>query len=264
LAIRTYDEIGLEVRDILERSDLYPRPGKNQHAFCIDVDREGDIRTLNNLEPNLRWNSTLLHELGHAVYDKYIDRSLPWLLRQPAHTLTTEAIAILMAGLIGNRDWLTSVLGIPMEEAEQLAHRARQRQRASRLIFTRWSLVMTHFERGLYADPQGDLDTLWWDLKERFQRIVRPDGRKAPDWAAKYHIPLAPVYYQNYELGVLVTTQFEAHLKRDVGGLFNHEGAGRWLIEYVFKPGASEVWTKHVESVTGEPLTADYFMEAIS
>ena len=28
-------------RAIVERSDLYPRAGKNQHAFCIDVDRSG-------------------------------------------------------------------------------------------------------------------------------------------------------------------------------------------------------------------------------
>ncbi|HEX8451499.1 MAG TPA: M2 family metallopeptidase, partial [Longimicrobium sp.] len=38
--------IGLPADDVLARSDLYEREGKDQHAFCIDVDREGDVRIL--------------------------------------------------------------------------------------------------------------------------------------------------------------------------------------------------------------------------
>ena len=44
LAVAAYDGMGLETRHLLERSDLHPRPGKDQHAFCLDVDRAGDIR----------------------------------------------------------------------------------------------------------------------------------------------------------------------------------------------------------------------------
>src|SRR5437764_1292571 len=69
-------------------------------------------------------------------------------------------------------------------------------RRAGLLVFARWVLVMTTFERALYADPDADLDSLWWDLVERHQRIHRPDGRAAPDWAAKIHLAAAPVYYQ--------------------------------------------------------------------
>jgi peptidyl-dipeptidase A len=94
LAAATYSDLDMDVGSILARSDLYPRPGKNQHAFCIHIDREGDVRTLNNLQPNHRWAETLLHELGHGVYDKYVDPALPWLLCAPAHTFTTEAVAI--------------------------------------------------------------------------------------------------------------------------------------------------------------------------
>ena len=51
-----------------------PRPGKDQHAFCLDVDRAGDIRVLANLAPGEEWLDVLLHEVGHAVYDDHIDR----------------------------------------------------------------------------------------------------------------------------------------------------------------------------------------------
>jgi peptidyl-dipeptidase A len=264
LATATYDGLGLEVRDIVARSDLYARPGKNQHAFCTHIDREGDIRTLNNLVPNKYWANTILHELGHGVYDKYIDRDLPWMLRQPAHTLSTEAIAGLMGGLTSEPIWLSEILGLPKKEASQLSAPLRDHERAGRLIFTRWCLVMTYFELAMYTDPERDLDTLWWDLVERHQMVQRPEGRKQPDWAAKIHVATAPVYYQNYELGHLVAEQFADRLHRTAGGIVGEKKAGRWLLERVFKPGAKEDWATHVKTATGEPLNPEYFVRAAS
>ena len=97
---------------MLARADLYEREGKSQHAFCMDVDHEGDVRVLCNIRKNERWMSTMLHEFGHAVYDKYNDRTLPFLLRTPAHTLTTEAIAMLNGRMSKSPEWLTKIAGI--------------------------------------------------------------------------------------------------------------------------------------------------------
>jgi len=263
LALATYDGLGMDVRDILARSDLYAREGKDQHAFCIHIDREGDVRTLNNLMPNHRWNETLLHELGHGVYDKYLDHSLPWLLRTPSHTLATEAIAIMMGSLTYDPEWLEQIVGVPTVEAVRVSTEAGAQARALRLIFTRWCLVMTNFERAFYADPERDLDRLWWDLVERYQGLTRPEGRKAPDWAAKIHIALYPVYYQNYELGHLVGAQLQDHLLKQAGGLVGRKPAGEWLMEKFFKPGAREDWAAHVQTATGEPLDPKYFVASL-
>jgi peptidyl-dipeptidase A len=262
LAIATYDGLRMDVRGILARSDLYPRAGKNQHAFCIDIDRHGDVRTLNNLVPNMRWTTTLHHELGHAAYYIYIDPELPWLLRAPSHTLTTEAIAQLMGRLVGDREWLIRIAEIPASEADIVARAAAETARAENLIFIRWCMVMTAFERALYANPDSDLDNLWWELVERYQHVHRPEGRQAPDWAAKYHLALAPVYYHNYALGLLLTAQFDFHLRRAAGGFVGNVAAGDWLKSRVFRPGASQVWTEHITSATGEPLNPNYFVEA--
>jgi peptidyl-dipeptidase A len=263
LAKATYDGLGLEVRGILGPSDLYPRSGKNQHAFCTHIDRNGDIRTLNNLVPGRRWTETLLHELGHGVYERYLDPALPWLLREPSHSLTTEAVALLMGSLTADATWLRDILGVPPAAAEEAAGVARRREQAQRLVFTRWCLVMVHFERRLYADPDGDLDAAWWELVERYQLLRRPKGRSAPDWAAKIHVALVPVYYQNYQLGHLVAEQLRHYLARAAGGITGRPVAGSWLCERVFHPGAREGWRSHVRSATGEALDPGYFVASL-
>ena len=87
--------MGVDVQPILKRSDMYERPGKNQHAFCIHIDREGDVRTLNNVKESIKWLETVLHELGHAIYELGFDENLPWLLREPPHMIPTEAMALI-------------------------------------------------------------------------------------------------------------------------------------------------------------------------
>ena len=106
LAERFYAGIGLPVESVLAHSDLYERDGKNPHAFCTDIDREGDVRILCNLQNNEGWMETILHELGHAVYDKYHDADVPYLLREPAHAFTTEGIAMFFGRLSRNPAWM--------------------------------------------------------------------------------------------------------------------------------------------------------------
>ncbi|HUS72220.1 MAG TPA: M2 family metallopeptidase, partial [Sedimentisphaerales bacterium] len=101
-----YAGIGLPVESVLANSDLYEREGKNPHAFCTDIDKEGDVRVLCNLKNNEAWMETLLHELGHAVYNKYCKQTVPHLLREPAHAFTTEAIAMFFGRLSRNPTWM--------------------------------------------------------------------------------------------------------------------------------------------------------------
>ena len=109
LAAAFYDGIGLNVDAILAKSDLYEKPGKNQHAFCTDIDRAGDVRTLDNIRPDSYWMNTILHELGHGVYSYYNDMSLPFTLRDAAHAFTTEAIANLFGRLATDPQWMLNM-----------------------------------------------------------------------------------------------------------------------------------------------------------
>jgi peptidyl-dipeptidase A len=168
------------VRDVVARSDLYERAGKDQHAFCLRVGRSYpyDVRVLANVRDDAYWMNTMLHEFGHAVYDKYINPALPYLLRTVAHINSTEAIALMMGSLADDPGWLRSVAGIPEEEITSDLGELAGRSRDDRLVFVRWALVMYRFEQALYEDPdREDLNALWWDLVEEIQLVQRPPER---------------------------------------------------------------------------------------
>jgi peptidyl-dipeptidase A len=261
-----FDNIGLDVRDILARSDLYERENKCQHAFCVHVGRFEDVRVLCNNTNSERWMGTMLHEFGHAVYDKYLGADLPFFLRDVSHTLTTEAIAMLMGRQSKSAAFLARYVSVPKAEAEAVAEAGRREMQVQLLIFIRWVLVMTHFERAMYEDPARDLNRLWWQLVEKYQGIHPPEDRNAPDWAAKLHLALAPVYYHNYLMGEMMASQLLEYLRRAVlpdssdETLITSPLVGQYLTEKIFAPGARLRWDDLIASATGEPLNAAYLV----
>lgn len=271
LTRRFYRTIGLDVDDVLARSDLYERDGKQQHAYCMHVDRKDDIRILANIKPNDKWMGTMLHECGHAVYDKYLDSDLPYLLRQHAHILFTEAIAMLMGRLETDPHWLTTYAGVPGGEAQLLADQLWGQMRGQLLIMSRWVSLMSRFERALYRDPRQDLNSLWWDLEERFQMVPRPEGRDAPDWAAKIHLGTTPVYYHNYLMGELIASQLRSYVETHIFGEDGNPGyrfvtdpsLGHFLTQRIFRPGALRHWQDALEFATGERLRPQYFVDQV-
>lgn len=264
LAQETFAAWGIDLTGVIAKSDLYPREKKCQHAFCLSVDRADDVRMLCNIVPGERWVEVMLHESGHAAFDISIDRDMPFLLRTPAHTFVTEAIALLSGRLARDPSWLTQIAGIGRDTVDELAGRLRRATAAQSLQFARWGLVMVHFERALYADPEADLDALWWDLVERFQLLRRPEEPPEGAWAAKIHVAAAPVYYHNYLLGDILASQLKATATTEFGALVGSKEAGRMLIDRIFRPGNLMRWDALVESATGRPLRAADFASGLT
>jgi peptidyl-dipeptidase A len=268
LSIEFYSGINLPVESILANSDLYEREGKNPHAFCEDIDRRGDVRILCNIKDNEYWMEVTLHELGHGVYFKYHNPQVPYLLREPAHTFTTEAIAMLFGRLSRHPLWMQQMLDLPDEQRAEIEKVSGKYAQLKQLIFARWAMVMYNFEKQLYADPDQDLNALWWRLVEKYQLVKKPPGRDKPDWAAKIHVPLYPCYYHNYLLGELLASQLHNHIVRKVlklesdknVGYVNQRKAGDFLRKQVFEVGAVYPWNEMIERATGEPLSPKYFV----
>jgi peptidyl-dipeptidase A len=269
LAQDYYAGIGLGVDDIIARSDLYDREGKYPHAFSHDVDRRGDVRILCNLQNTERWMETILHELGHAVYSKYHDREEPWLLREPAHSFTTEAIAMFFGRLSRNAAWMQEMLSLSKKERTEIEKVSNKYLQFQQVLFARWAMVMYNFEKQLYANPDQDLNNLWWELVEKYQFVKRPPGPVDAGWASKLHFTTAPCYYHNYMLGELLASQLHYHIvhkafklesDKDVSYVGDRK-LGDYLRNKILGPGALYPWNDMIRRATGEPLSPEYFVE---
>jgi peptidyl-dipeptidase A len=261
-----YTSIGLDIQDMLANSDLYEKPGKNQHAYCMDCDKAGDVRILCNITSNERWMGTMLHEFGHAVYDKYINKDLPYALRDPAHIFTTEAVAEFFQDLSSDGNWMQEMLHISDEEKQQIQNSSSYLIAFNKLIFAQWAQVLRRFEKALYADPDQDLNKLWRDLVSTYQLITPPVGRNSPDRATKIHIATSPCYYHNYLLGYVLSEQRAEKIKELAPlkpSLIGQKQIGERFIQNVFAPGSSLSWRELVRQSTGKNLNIDIFVEAI-
>jgi hypothetical protein len=86
-------------RDGLD-ADRFFRDGDLEELARKTYDPLGlDLRVLANVRPDAYWMNTMLHEFGHAVYDRHVNPRLPYFVRTVAHTCTTEAIALTMGSL---------------------------------------------------------------------------------------------------------------------------------------------------------------------
>ena len=263
-----YSGIGIDVSGIMERSDLYEKPGKNQLAYCIDIDAQGDVRVLANISDNESWMGTMLHEFGHGVYALgHDDPTNPYFLRNSAHTFTTEAVAMIFGRLSRNPEWMKQSLGLTEEEKKSIEDDCFNSLKLQQLVFSRWVQVVYRFEKEMYANPDQNLNELWWNLVEKYQMLKRPEGRDMPDWASKIHIALYPCYYHNYQLGELFASQMHYYITDNItkSGDYKNEcyignkDVGTWMSNNIFKPGMRYEWNEMIEKATGEKLTAKYY-----
>jgi peptidyl-dipeptidase A len=181
----------------------------------------------------------------------------------------TEAIAMMMERQSENADWLQAMVNVSAKDKETIRAEGQENLRMHALIFCRWTQVMMRFEKAMYENPDQDLNKLWWSLVKEYQMVTPPDGRNAPDWAAKIHLSQVPAYYHNYELGELTASQLQHYIAKNILKqeniksvcFANKPEVGTYLKEKVFAPGASLRWDALIKEATGEPLSAKFFAE---
>ncbi len=206
--------------------------------------------------------NTILHELGHGVYSYYCDMSLPFTLRDAAHTFTTEAIAEFFGRLATDPQWMLRMGIIDKKECEKISDDCNKSLRLQMLVFSRWAQVMYRFEKSMYENPDQNLNVLWWDMVEKYQMIAKPEGRDMPDWATKIHVALYPCYYHNYLLGEVLASQVYYYITSNIAkdqSFVGEKAVGNYFREKIFMPGARYYWNDMIEKATGEKLTAKYY-----
>src|SRR6516162_330519 len=178
-----------------------------------------------------------------------------------SHILTTEGVAMMFERVAKRADFLKK-MNLPVDDPRAFNAAGAKTLRYRLLIFSRWCQVMLRFEKGMYENPDQDLNKLWWDLVEKYQMVKRPPHRNSPDYASKIHIVSAPVYYHNYMMGELFASQVHHAIAREVmkGAApetviyVGNKDVGRFMKAKVFEPGRTLKWNDLTRHATGAEL----------
>ncbi len=269
LAEGFFSGIGLDISDVYERSHLLSDHKLSilPTATTINIDRQNDIRILADIDDSEKGMNTLLYESGLASYEKYIDKDLAFMLREPGHILIADAVATMFGRFSSNPDWIKETTGSEFNDEKKMRDHLQKHQMISKLIFARWAQVMYHFEKDLYENPDRDLNKHWWNLVEKYQRIKPPANHNFPDWLSKAHFITQPCTYHNYMLGELFACQLYHHINSKiilnesncVLNCIGEPAVGEFLIKNIFQYGKIYNWDELVTKSTGESLNVDYY-----
>ncbi len=136
------------------------------------------------------------------------------------------------------------------------------------LIFSRWCQVMLRFEKGMYENPDQDLNKLWWDLVEKYQLVKRPAGpqraRLRQQDPHRQRTGLLPQLHDGRAVRLAVAPR---HRPRRVPAAptrtrviyADNKAVGDFMKKKVFEPGRTLTWNELTKFATGATLNAQAF-----
>ncbi len=271
IARKFYSELGFDIDEYGFKTDLTPRPGKNTHAFAMALvfprtDTDGqllrepaaDIRFLANLKKPVKWEdvSTLIHELGHAIHAAEVRQ--PVAIFRGFDSVPTESIAMALERFANTAlflgDALTEFCKVPSRDsATQLKRHAKTARLEQALTLLR-QVMFSEFERSIYTNPESDYAETWSKLSKEYWNIDVPVENA--DWDIE-HFMMAPVYVENYALGILTVEQVYDALGNEYSSLSKKRLLGDRIRDTWFHPGTEFDYLQLVENLTQKKLSAE-------
>lgn len=230
------------------------------HASAWNVDEDEDLRIKMCIKVNAVDFNTIHHELGHNYYQRAYNHH-SYLHRGSAndgfHEAVGDAVALSITpeylqkiGLLEAVPDADGDIGLLMNQA------------LSRIAFLPFGLLVDQWRWKVFAGEVGpdDYNTLWWQLRERYQGVSAPVARPADafDPGAKYHVP-GNTPYARYFLAAILQFQFHRALCEIAGNeapvhrcsIYGNEAAGERL-NAMLSMGRSQPWPDALEALTGQ------------
>lgn len=254
LAAAVYKNMGCDIENSGITLDLFPRKNKNTHGFAFCVKPGKDARILANLSNSTGSIDTILHELGHCVYDTGLDTNLPFIEQEPSSPAMTEAVAMMMGDLACTENILKLLFPIP----DILLTDFKNSLIKDEAGFVTKSLLIINFEREMYKNPEQNLKQLWKSMKQKY--LSRAENSELNnEWAVIPHYLSHPGYYQNYFRAAIIKAQIYNALKIKFGNISETKEALKYLRANLFKYGSSVPEENLILNLTGKSLSVDDF-----
>lgn len=262
--------LGIDIDSYKFTMDLYPRPGKNTHAFAMSVvfpqvddslkvlpEPPMDVRFLANLKKPVKWEdvSTVIHELGHAVHAAEVRQ--PLAIFRGIGSVDTEAIAMTFERMAASQEFfedsLTKHAKVEVAKIRPKLLKQVKAQRAEQAFVLLRQVFFSDVEYEMYKNPDADFGELWSKMHRDYWGVeVDP---KLAAWDVE-HFVMAPVYVENYAIGITMVEQFYELIRRDFKTSYKSIELGDRLRRSYFRAGQEFSYLDLVEIFTGKPLTA--------
>jgi len=190
LVVKTMKQMGLDASKIAV--DDADRKGKNASAFCAGIKIPTDVRISYRKANPLEDFSSVFHEFGHGIHFSSIDPRASFSDRYGVASGVAEIFSIFFEGLIHERPFLTSELGL----SDELAQDILQRYRFNSLFFATFYAANSTLKLRYWHDslPFESLDGLYSDLTEQFLGIRYPGAYWKLHHVMPDHILYSPSY----------------------------------------------------------------------
>lgn len=270
IARRFYAALGIAIDDYHFTTDLYPRAGKNTHAFAMGIvfphvddklnvlpEPKPDIRFLANLKKPVKWDdiSTVIHELGHAIHGGEVRQPIG--LFRGIGSVETESIAMTLERMADSAEFLKAVLestpGVKPEQVTAIVKKHEQAAKTEQAMVLLRQVFFSDFEYELYRNPDADYAALWSKMHQEYWGV--PVEAKLADWDVE-HFLMAPVYVENYAIGIVMVEQLHQKIRQEFQTSYNSKKLGDKLRKTYFAPGMEYNYLDLAKAFTGEPLTA--------
>ena len=222
-------------------------------ARTLIVHPPEDQRVVGNLNGGVRSAQMLMSALASALNGTYTteqDRLFASLQVEPWRS----GVRSLVTSFCTDTLWLQKYMAVPRDIAEDFGKARHDRF----IIGLRLLLTDAMFEYEAYSNPDRDLNSLYWNLFERYTYL--PPHQDVKPWAADLVFVSQPLSIQWQMIGELIRRQTLAYLERTNGQVIGTHDTRSFLAQNYFRFGSRYPWTELLERGTGEPLNAEYLI----
>lgn len=229
--VKTMKRMGLDASKIVV--DDADRRGKNASAFCSGIKIPADVRISYRKANPFEDFSSVFHEFGHGIHFSSIDTRASFSDRYGVANGVAEIFSIFFEGLMHERLFLTSELGLPGDVARDIL----ERYRFNSLFFATFYAANSTMKLRYWHDAPAfeTLDPLYSDLTERFLGIRYPGAY----WKLHHVMPDYILYSPSYLIAAVRALELRNSLAARFGEAYWREReSGKAVIE-LMRPGQS-------------------------
>jgi len=229
--VKTMRRMGLDASRIAV--DDVDRKGKSASAFCSGIKIPADVRISYRKANPFEDFSSVFHEFGHGIHFSSIDPRASFSDRYGVANGVAEIFSIFFEGLMHERLFLTSELGLSGELAQDVL----ERYRFNSLFFAAFYAANSTLKLRYWHDSLNfeSLDGLYSDLTARFLGIRYPGAY----WKLHHVMPDYFLYSPSYLIAAVRALELRNSLAARFGEAYWREReAGKALLE-LMRPGQS-------------------------